>query len=153
MRVTDFLTLEAVVPALVGRTKQEIIAELAQTVARTEPLLTPARILEVLQAREKVGSTGMEKGVAIPHGRLAGLSELTACFGVSREGVDFEARDGKPSHFFFVLVAPENSAGIHLKALSRVSRLFRSEELRDGILSAATASDIYALIAREDGAA
>jgi len=76
-----------------------------------------------------------------------------ACFAVSKEGVDFEARDGKPAHFFFALVAPENSAGVHLKALSKVSRLFRSDALRDAILSANTADAIYTLIQNEDGKA
>ena len=153
MRITEFLKLEAVIPTLVARNKFEIITELAAVAAKTVPSISPARILEVLTEREKVGSTGMEKGVAIPHGRLPELQALTACFGVSREGVDFDARDGKPSHFFFVLLAPENSAGVHLKALSKVSRLFRSDSLRDAILAAPTATDIYSLIAQEDGRA
>ncbi len=153
MRITEFLKLEAVIPTLVARNKFELIAELAAAAAKTVPSISPARILEVLTEREKVGSTGMEKGVAIPHGRLSELQNLTACFGVSREGVDFDARDGKPSHFFFVLLAPENSAGVHLKALSKVSRLFRSDSLRDAILAAPTATDIYSLIAQEDGRA
>jgi len=92
----------------------------------------------------------MEKGVAIPHGRLAELPSLVACFGVSRGGVDFDARDGRASQFFFALVAPENSAGLHLKALSRLSRLFRSEALKDSILAAPTAEALHALLLQED---
>lgn len=153
MRITEFLKLEAVIPQLTARTKTEVIAELAACVAKTVPTVAAPRILEVLNEREKVGSTGMEKGVAIPHGRLPELQQLVACFAVSKEGVDFEARDNKPSHFFFALVAPENSAGVHLKALSKVSRLFRSDSLRDAILSAPTADAIYALISQEDGKA
>jgi PTS system nitrogen regulatory IIA component len=153
MRITEFLKLEAVVPQLAARTKSEVIAELANALAKTTPSVVSARIHEVLAEREKIGSTGMEKGVAIPHGRLAELGGLVACFGVSKGGVDFEARDGRPSHFFFALVAPENSAGVHLKALSKVSRLFRSDALRDAILAALTADEIYALIAQEDGKA
>lgn len=153
MRITEFLKLDAVVPTLQGRTKLEVISELSAALAKTAPHIPAQRIHEVLGEREKIGSTGMEKGVAIPHGRLAELSELVACFGVSRHGVDFEARDGKPAHFFFALVAPENSAGVHLKALSKVSRLFRSDTLRDAILAADTAEAIYALISSEDGKA
>lgn len=153
MRITEFLKLEAVIPAINARNKTEVIAELAAIVAKTVPSIPSGRFLEVLNEREKVGSTGMEKGVAIPHGRLPELQQLVACFGVSKEGVDFDARDNKPSHFFFALVAPENSAGVHLKALSKVSRLFRSDSLRDAILAAPTAEAIYALISQEDGKA
>ncbi|MFO0597333.1 MAG: PTS sugar transporter subunit IIA [Myxococcaceae bacterium] len=153
MRVTEFLKLEAVVPQLVARTKADVIQELSVALAKIAPHIPPNRIHEVLGEREKIGSTGMEKGVAIPHGRLSELSNLVACFGVSREGVDFDARDGKPAHFFFALVAPENSAGVHLKALSKVSRLFRSDTLREAILSASGAEAIYALISTEDGKA
>jgi PTS system nitrogen regulatory IIA component len=153
MRVTEFLKLEAVVPHLAARTKSEVIQELAGALAKITPQLSGTRIHEVLNEREKIGSTGMEKGVAIPHGRMTELGSLVACFGVSKEGVDFEARDGRPSHFFFALVAPENSAGVHLKALSKVSRLFRSDTLRDALLAANSAEAIYALISQEDGKA
>jgi PTS system nitrogen regulatory IIA component len=153
MRIAEFLRAEAVVPRLAAKTKGEVLAELAEALARTTPGLTAPRVLEVLTEREKIGSTGMEKGVAIPHGRLGELSNLVACFGVSTMGVDFEARDGRPSHFFFALVAPENSAGLHLKALSKISRLFRSDGLRDAILASDSAESIFALIAQEDGKA
>jgi nitrogen PTS system EIIA component len=153
MRITEFLKLEAVLPQLAARTKAEVLTELSGALSRVAPSVTGTRIHDVLSEREKIGSTGMEKGVAIPHGRLGELGALVACFGVSKTGVDFDARDGRPSHFFFALVAPENSAGVHLKALSKVSRLFRSDALRDSILNAGTAQDIYALITQEDGRA
>lgn len=153
MRITEFLKLEAVVPQLAARSKAEVLTELAGALSRVSPTVTGARIHDVLSEREKIGSTGMEKGVAIPHGRLGELGGLVACFGVSKEGIDFEARDGRPSHFFFALVAPENSAGVHLKALSKVSRLFRSDALREAILAAGSANEIYALIQQEDGKA
>lgn len=153
MRITEFLKLEAVVSHLAARTKADVLAELAASVSKVTPAVPLTRIHDVLSEREKIGSTGMEKGVAIPHGRLAELVDLVACFGVSKQGIDFEARDGRPSHFFFALVAPENSAGVHLKALSKVSRLFRSDALRDSILAANTPEEIYALIAQEDARA
>lgn len=153
MRITEFLKLEAVVSHLAARTKADVLTELAASVSKVTPSVPLARIHEVLAEREKIGSTGMEKGVAIPHGRLPELADLVACFGVSKQGVDFEARDGRPSHFFFALVAPENSAGVHLKALSKVSRLFRSDALRDAILGANSPEEIYALIAQEDAKA
>lgn len=153
MRITEFLKLEAVVSHLAARTKADVLSELAASVSKVTPAISLQRIHEVLAEREKIGSTGMEKGVAIPHGRLSELASLVACFGVSKQGVDFDARDGRPSHFFFALVAPENSAGVHLKALSKVSRLFRSDALREAILAANTPAEIYALIAQEDAKA
>ena len=153
MRITEFLKLEAVVSHLAARTKTDVLSELAASVSKVTPSVPLTRIHEVLTEREKIGSTGMEKGVAIPHGRLSELAGLEACFGVSKQGVDFEARDGRPSHFFFALVAPENSAGVHLKALSKVSRLFRSDALREAILAANSPAEIYALIAQEDAKA
>lgn len=153
MRITEFLQLEAVVPTLTARNKADVLQELAAALSRIAPNVPSSRLHDVLSEREKIGSTGMEKGVAIPHGRLPELASLVACFAVSKEGVEFDARDGKPAHFFFALVAPENSAGVHLKALSKVSRLFRSDSLRDAILAAPTADAIYALIQAEDGRA
>ena len=150
MRIAEFLKVEAVTPALTGKTKSEILQQLSVSLNRAWPQVAQPRFLTVLEEREKLGSTGMEKGVAIPHGRLAELPSLVACFGVSRGGVDFEARDGRASQFFFALVAPENSAGLHLKALSRLSRLFRSEALKDSILAAPTAEALHALLLQDD---
>ena len=110
-------------------------------------------MLEVLTEREKLNTTGIGEGVAIPHGKLAGLPRLYASFGVSRPGVDFSSIDGRPTQLFFALIAPENSAGIHLKALARISRLFRSPQFRESILQAPDAGRIYALIAEEDARA
>lgn len=153
MRIAEFLSPQAVVPNLSARTKPDVLRELSEPLARANPHLLPERVVEVLAEREKLGSTGIGEGVAIPHGKMAGLSQLVASFGVSREGVDFEAIDGKKTHLFFALLAPENSAGIHLKALARISRLFKNPRFRESILTARTAEEIYSLIAQEDARA
>ena len=150
MRIVEFLKPEAVVADLSAKTKADVLKELAAALGRADRAVPELRFLHVLEEREKIGSTGMEKGVAIPHGRLAEISNLVACFGVSHEGVEFEARDNQRSHFFFALVAPDNSPGLHLKALSKLSRLFRSDALKDSILSATTSEAIFALISAED---
>lgn len=150
MRIAEFLSPEAVVADIQARDKQEVLRELSLALARTHPSLKGERLVEVLREREKLGSTGIGDGVAIPHGKLPGLTQLVAAFGVSRAGVDFEAIDGKPTHLFFALVAPENSAGVHLKALARISRLFKNPRFRASILEAPTAKDIHALIVQED---
>jgi PTS system nitrogen regulatory IIA component len=150
MRIAEFLKVEAVIPRLSAETKAEALKELALGLERAWPSISAARYLAVLEEREKIGSTGMEKSVAIPHARVAELPSLVAAFGVSQQGLDFEARDGKPSHFLFALVAPESSAGLHLKALSKISRLFRSDQLKESLLQCRTGSDIFNLISLED---
>jgi PTS system nitrogen regulatory IIA component len=133
-----------------ARTKPEVLRELSAALVRAHPQLQEEKLVEVLREREKLGSTGIGEGVAIPHGKLPGMTQLLATFGVCRQGLDFEAIDGKPTHLFFALVAPENSAGIHLKALARISRLFKNPRFRASILEAPTAADIHALIVQED---
>lgn len=153
MKIAEFLSPQAVVPDLSARAKHEVLDELCAALARANSSLRPERLVEVLEDREKLGSTGIGEGVAIPHGKLAGLSRLIAAFGISREGVDFEAIDGKKTHLFFALIAPENSAGVHLKALARISRLFKNPRFREAILQARSAEEIYTLIAQEDAKA
>lgn len=153
MKIAEFLSPLAVIPDLKAANKAGVLRELSESLSKANPQLKPERLIQVLQEREKLGSTGIGEGVAIPHGKLGGLGGLCASFGVSRAGVDFEAIDGKPTHLFFALVAPENSAGIHLKALARISRLFKNPRFRQSILQAATAEDIYRLIADEDSRA
>lgn len=150
MRISEFLSPQAVVPHLSAQTKPEALKELAEVLCKSYPHLPREKVLDVLRERERLGSTGIGDGVAIPHAKLPGIPSLAATFGVSRSGIDFEACDGKRAHLFFALVAPENSAGLHLKALARISRLFRNAAFRDAILKASTAEEIYALIAQED---
>ncbi|AKJ00617.1 MAG TPA: PTS sugar transporter subunit IIA [Archangium sp.] len=150
MRISEFLSPEALIADLQARDKQAVLREMSAVLARAHPSLKEERLVEVLREREKLGSTGIGEGVAIPHGKLPGLTNLVAAFGVSRQGVDFEAIDGKPTHLFFALVAPENSAGVHLKALARISRLFKNPRFRASILEATSAADIHALIVQED---
>lgn len=149
MRLTDFLRPEAVLPGLAGRSAPEVLAELCRPVAAQHGL-DATRLLQTLLDREKLGSTSVGEGVAIPHGRLAGLPALTAVFGRAPEGVEFRAVDGKPVRLFLALFAPENAAGLYVKVLARVSRLFRSAAFREAILAAPDAAAILRLIEAED---
>lgn len=150
MKITDFLSPQSVIPELSARSKTEVLQELANTLQQTDPGLRGKDLVAVLAERERLGSTGIGEGVAIPHGKVTGMGRLQAVFGLSRGGVDFEAIDGRPTHLFFALVAPENSAGVHLKALARISRLFKNPVFRAAILSANDANAIYDLIVQED---
>ncbi|MFN0063039.1 MAG: PTS sugar transporter subunit IIA [Myxococcaceae bacterium] len=150
MKLAEFLTSKAVQPELVATTKSDVLRELAALVAAATPAIDPERVLSVLQDRERLGSTGIGEGVAIPHGKLAGLPGMVAAFGVSRSGVDFEALDGKPTQLFFVLVAPENCAGLHLKALARVSRMFKQSSFRERMLGQSDVDAIFQQLVAED---
>lgn len=150
MRIGEFLREDVVVADLSATDKRGVLEELCGVLARAYPPLPAGRLLEVLQEREKLGSTGIGEGVAIPHAKLGSVPGLLAAFGRSVRGIDFAAVDGKPAQLFFVLVAPENSAGIHLKALARISRLLRSPALRQRIFATEGRSALHRLLVDED---
>src|SRR5258708_9043241 len=150
MRIAEFLREDLVFPDLAATDKAGVLGGWWAGLARAVPGLSPARLTETLLEREKLGSTGIGEGVAIPHGKLPGISGLIAAFARSRKGVDFASIDGKPTYLFFVLFAPENSAGLHLKALARISRLFKQPQFPQSILAAAGAPEIFRLISQED---
>ncbi|MBU0575406.1 MAG: PTS sugar transporter subunit IIA, partial [Proteobacteria bacterium] len=107
MKITEILKKEFILEELKAKSKREVLVELAGAFAKGGLTFDPDAMLHVLLEREKLGSTGIGDGIAIPHGKLAGLEEMVVAFGRSREGVDFEAMDGKPAHLFFLLMAPE----------------------------------------------
>ena len=150
MRIAEFLREDLVFPDLAASDKPGVLAELSGGLARAYPALSAGSLTDTLLEREKLGSTGIGEGVAIPHGKLSGVPGLLATFGRKRAGVDFAAIDGKPTQLFFVLFAPDNSAGLHLKALARISRLFKQPQFRQAILAAEGAPGIFRLISEED---
>ena len=149
MKIVEFLQPAAVVDDLPDSSAQAVLAELARPLA-TLAKVDGQRLLDTLIEREKLGSTGIGDGVAIPHGKVPGLPSIMASFGRSKQGVNFNAIDGKPTYLFFTLFAPENSAGAHLKALARISRIFTNPTFRQSILKAADAAEMYRLIETED---
>src|SRR5215475_15322459 len=139
-----------VVPALRGRTKGDVINELAGVVAAGHPEIDRTRLVQALEDRERLNSTALGEGVAIPHGKLPGIKRVFAAFARSRQGVDFQSLDGEPTHLFFLLVAPEDSAGAHLKALARISRLLKDESFRARLMQAPDAHSLFETIQQED---
>lgn len=150
MKISDLLEPAAIAPDLKSTGKLEILTELAATLVKVERGLGHDEILRVLLERERLGSTGIGDGVAIPHGKLKQLDRLLIAFGRHRQGVDFDSMDGKPAHLFFLLVAPEESVGIHLKALARISKLLKSPGVRQRLVAAGGAEDILAIITEEE---
>jgi nitrogen PTS system EIIA component len=150
MKILDILPAEHIVPDLRGSSKLEVLEELSTVLAEHHPEIAKDRLVEVLLDREKLGSTAIGEGIAIPHGKLPKLTEVVAAFGRSRTGVDFESLDGGLTQLFFLLVAPEDASGAHLKALARVSRLLRDKEFRQRLLAADGVQQIYQTIREED---
>jgi PTS system nitrogen regulatory IIA component len=150
MKITDILSPDMVIADLKGTTKPEVLNELAKALTSKYKEISLADLTAVLAERERLGSTAIGDGIAIPHGKLRGVTKIIGAFGRHVKGVDFDSLDGGPSQLFFVLVAPEDSASLHLKALARVSRLLKEGSFRERLLAAKDADEIFRLIKEED---
>ncbi len=150
MKIMEMLKVEFIIDELKATNKRDVLTELIAVIAKGEGSFDPEAMLRVFWEREQLGSTGIGDGIAIPHGKLAGLDETVLAFGRSRKGVAFEALDGKPVHLFFLLAAPENSAGRHLKALAKISRMLKDGVFRKNLLEANGHDDFVRIIAQKD---
>jgi PTS system nitrogen regulatory IIA component len=150
MKLIDILTESSIVADLQAKTKAEALDVLVDAMTKTHNTLNKSDILQVLLEREKLGSTGIGDGVAIPHGKSIALTQIVSGFGLSKRGIDFDSLDGKPAYLFFLLVAPEDSAGTHLKMLARISRMLKNLEFRKRLLGANSQHEIYQIISAED---
>lgn len=150
MKITDYLTSELVIAELTETGKEEALMRLAAGVAGVFSELSQEKILTVLCDREALGSTGIGNGIAIPHGKMAELEKIIVLFARSRKGVEFASVDGQPAHLFFLLLAPENSAGTHLKILAQISRMLKNREFCEKLLNASDALTLFTMIKQED---
>ncbi len=150
MKIQEIVSPEAIVDDLRADTKEGVLRELSEVIAKSVPKLSAEALAAILMERETLGSTGIGDGVAIPHGKVAGIERLVAAFGRSRNGVQFQSLDGKPAHLFFLIMAPENSAGMHLKALARISRLLKDERFRRSLREAADVDELRTILNAED---
>ena len=149
MKILDVLPKEAIIANLKAKDKKGILEELVMPITQTKSL-NREDLVRVLMERERLGSTGIGGGIGIPHGKLKELDALALGFGLSRRGVDFESMDGRPTHIFFLLLTPENSTGLHLKVLARISKILKHEPFKERLLNAADSDEIYAIIQDED---
>jgi PTS system nitrogen regulatory IIA component len=152
MKLSDFLCKKAISVELKGTNKKEIVQELIGLLIESEAVdkKEKNKIFDVIMAREELGSTAIGQGVAIPHAKFEGVDKLIAGLGISKNGVDFDSLDGEPAHVFFLLIAPMDSAGPHLKALARISRLLKDKFFRDSLRAAENTKAVLKLIALED---
>jgi len=149
MKILDTLKKEAIIGDLKSTDKKEVLEELVTPIAGMIDVELE-ELVRILMERERLGSTGIGGGIGIPHGKLKNLDSLVLGFGLSRKGVDFESMDGRPTHIFFVLLSPENSTGLHLKLLARISKLLKDEDFKDKLLNAADSEALYNIIETDD---
>lgn len=150
MKICQYINRHLVFPEMKAQDKEGVLAELAAGIARQTPGLKAEEILKVLRDRERLGSTGIGEGFAIPHGKMKELDRILIAFGRSRQGIPFDSLDGKPAHYFFVLIAPEESAGLHLKALAKISRFIKDSEFKEHLSRASDAEALWKVIEAED---
>ncbi len=146
MNLLDILSPESIIVDLRGESKEEIIAELVNSLPVGDSITDRDQVLQAVLDREKIMSTGIGDGIAIPHGKSAAVTELVAAMGTQRRGVDFDALDGEPAFVFFLLVSPANVSGPHIKALARISRLLKNDEFKKKLVEANSAEAIIATI-------
>ncbi len=150
MKLTDILISEACVVDMQAKTKKEALRELAAGLAASVEGLEAPELLDMLLEREKLGTTAMGDGIAIPHARVESLDRLLASFGRSRNGVDFDSVDGKRTHLFFLLVAPGTEGSTHLLTLARLSRFLTQPEFRNKLLEVEAIEDLFRAVEEEE---
>ena len=150
MKVTEFLDIKGIKLDLQASEKQEILRELVDVLADVKDIGDKKVILKALLERESLGSTGIGQGIAIPHGKTDKIKELVSVLAISKKGVNFEALDGENVYIFFLLVAPKDAAGPHLKALAQISRMLRDTYFCDLLRRCETPEQVYELIRKEE---
>ena len=152
MKITEFLDENAISCELKGTTKDGVIREVVALLVRAGSIKEKdaGKLVQILLDREALGSTGIGQGVAIPHGKSDCVSQLVGAVGLSKSGVDFDSLDGEPTHIFFLLVAPQDSAGPHLKALARISRLLKDKHFRDSLKNSKDPKTLMKALRDED---
>ncbi len=156
MKLTDFITPGHVKIGLDGVTKGDVIEELVGLLVDTSDVTDADAIYGAVMKREAEGSTGLEKGVAIPHAKSDAVKRLSVVVGVSKDGIDFDSQDGKPSHLFFLMVAPTSESGPHVQAIAKIVKLIKFDKFRERLIKAKKPEDVVDVIYRvengeEDG--
>jgi nitrogen PTS system EIIA component len=150
MKILDFLCPEAISIDLSGQKKEEVIRELVELLHKAKKIKDANSIVKILLEREELGSTGIGQGIAIPHGKSEAVKDIVAAFGISKKGVNYNALDGEPVNLIFLLIAPHDSAGLHLKALAKISRLVKDKFFRQALREAKDAKEVIKIIKEED---
>ncbi len=148
MKLTDYITPRHVKLGLEGVGKADVIEELVGILVDTGDVTDADTIYDAVMKREGEGSTGLEKGVAIPHAKSDAVKRLSIVVGISRDGIDFDSQDGKPAHLFFLMVAPTSESGPHVQAIAKIVKLIKFDKFRDRLVKAKKPQDVVDLIFR-----
>jgi len=151
MKMMDFLHEKAISVDIKATKKSDVIKELVDLLSQTHPLKQNDKLIKTFMNRESLGSTGIGQGIGIPHAKSDIVHELIGVLGISKAGVDFDSLDGEPTHIFILLVAPEDAAGPHLKALAKISRMLKDKFIRDSLIAAKNPKAVIDIISQEDG--
>ena len=150
MKISDFLKKDFILSELALKTKRDVLNHLADFLQSKKAVQNKEDLLRSLLERESLGSTGIGDNIAIPHAKSDQIKNIMALFVRSKKGICFDSLDQKPVHFICLLIAPAHSTGLHLKALARIAKLLKSRTLRNNILNAGSADDIYSILIEED---
>lgn len=150
MKLPEIIEEEYIIPELKAKDKRGVLEELAEVISNHEPSIDKAALVKVLMERERLGSTGIGDGVAIPHGKMNGVRHPVISFGRSKQGLDFDSMDGQPAHLFFLLIAPEDSSGIHLQVLARIAKILKNRAFRQKLMEPSTRKELYQTIIETD---
>jgi PTS system nitrogen regulatory IIA component len=150
MKMSEIIEEENIIPDLKARDKNSVLEELAEVVSNREPSIKKGDLVRVLIERERLGSTGIGDGVAIPHGKMNGIKHPLISFGRSNKGLDFDSMDGQTAYLFFLLVAPENSSSVHLQVLAKIAKILKNGTIRKNLMEARSKEEIYRTIVQTD---
>lgn len=152
MQLSDFLSADGIVPSLKVSSKKQALQELA-AIAAKQTGLDPRQVFETLLQRERLGSTGLGQGIAIPHGKMAGLDQLRTVFARLSQPIEFDSVDDQPVDLIFLLLAPESAGADHLKALARISRLLRDPAIVAKLRGSDSAAALYSILTEPSASA
>ena len=150
LRISDFLCRKAINTNIESKDKKGAINELIEMLVKEKKVKDISKAVQSVMDREKIGTTGVGQGIAIPHSRTDAVSELIGAFGISKKGIDFESLDGEPVNLIFLILSPPDTGGQHLRALARISRLFKDKFFRQALIDATTVEEAIRIIEQED---
>ncbi len=150
MKLPEIIEENNIIPELKAKDKKGVLEELAEVISSHEPSIDKGALVKVLVERERLGSTGIGDGVAIPHGKMNGVSRPIISFGRSRQGLDFDSMDGQPAHLFFLLIAPEDSSSVHLQVLAKIAKILKNRDFRKKLMEPGTKKELYQTIVQTD---
>jgi PTS system nitrogen regulatory IIA component len=150
MKLMDFIVKDAIVVNLQGKEKKDVLEEMVDALVKSKKISSKEKVVKILLDREELGSTGIGQGVGIPHGKTNEVDNVVIAFGSSKQGIEFESLDGEPVYLVFLLLAPVESTGIHLKALAKISRILKDKHFRQSLRDAKDVAEVVKIIKEED---